>query len=375
MSLQWKIGVEIELLAPVGKSRLHLAKAYADLLQGSIRPFFHPDAEPSKVPGQKLFYNLTPAFEICDSEGRGLLRLLDDITLQSDLNRAASPQPGWYRLLSDDPRLLRLVARHSNPALPIEESLRQVGDIFGTEPQLDESGLVRLTDLAGASIAMAAPLPGERERPCEVVTCPLEQQQSEFLSMVLQMARELDFQIPQEGAVHLHFDAKPLQNPKVLTRLVRLLSFYRLWLRRLMKTNPRCRRLGGWAEELTALLLSNEMQTLTWEQLCERLAEPALLPKLTKYCDFNLKNLFFPPRGKETLEIRILPVTLEVEPLLEAAALFEAMLVACCELEKPLELTGQEGSRESVQVLFDWLPLEESMRKRWLERWKQTIGE
>jgi hypothetical protein len=55
--------------------------------------------------------------------------------------------------------------------------------------------------------------------------------------------------------------------------------------------------------------------------------------------------------------------------------LFEAMLVACCELEKPLELTGQEGSRESVQVLFDWLPLEESMRKRWLERWKQTIGE
>ena len=56
----WKVGVEIELLAPKGSNRYFLAEAIAQQNQGyDVYPIYHHESEPSKVIGQKIFENLT----------------------------------------------------------------------------------------------------------------------------------------------------------------------------------------------------------------------------------------------------------------------------------------------------------------------------
>ena len=66
-------------------------------------PVWHQESEPSRVPGMGLFHNLGLGFEV-----PGQARLVDDLTLQLDLDKRASPQPGWFRVVSDDVRLLAL---------------------------------------------------------------------------------------------------------------------------------------------------------------------------------------------------------------------------------------------------------------------------
>lgn len=63
--------------------------------------------------------------------------------------------------------------------------------------------------------------------------------------------------------------------------------------------------------------------SLPWEDARERLlaAEP------TKYVDVNIRNLVYEVAAKHTIEVRILPVHLHAEPIVAAAARFEAMLL------------------------------------------------
>ena len=48
--------------------------------------------------------------------------------------------------------------------------------------------------------------------------------------------------------------------------------------------------------------------------------------KLSKLCDFNLRNLVYNILGKHTFEVRILPVWLEAEKTIEVALLFTSIL-------------------------------------------------
>ncbi|BAZ12540.1 hypothetical protein NIES4071_43710 [Calothrix sp. NIES-4071] len=50
-TLNWKIGIEIELMAPRGLSRQDLAVAIAQKYEGTVISYFHPQSEPSQVPG------------------------------------------------------------------------------------------------------------------------------------------------------------------------------------------------------------------------------------------------------------------------------------------------------------------------------------
>lgn len=111
------VGIEVELLAPAGSDRRALAELIAKRLNGSVRAFFHTDSEPSKVQGKPLFYHLTQGFAVHDAHGKLIAKCVDDITLQHDLNKDAPAAPGWYRLVSDEIRLLRLIARHSQADL------------------------------------------------------------------------------------------------------------------------------------------------------------------------------------------------------------------------------------------------------------------
>lgn len=356
-----KLGVEVELLAPLGSDRKQLAQAIAAKLAGSVQAFFHLDSEPSKVAGKPVFYHLTQAFEVFDVEGKPITQCVDDITLQNTLEKSTKPRPGWYRILSDDVRFLRLAMEHAKADDPIEKSLNKLAELFGVEADAAEGGVYRVADKTGASIALAAPLPGERERPCELVTMPMEIDDNDTLPILLCCADDLKFQIPEEGATHLHFDGAAFASTSAFLKTARFLHQYRLVLRRLLDTNLNCRRLGDWPHDFLELIETDELESLSWLELRQRLSKTSI----NKYCDFNLRNLIYDVPDKHTLEIRILPATLNSDYIARAVRLFRAIFAYLSTDEMVGCRSTLEPNLQSLQNLLQKLKLSESDKVIW----------
>jgi hypothetical protein len=340
--IDWCIGVELELLAPRGSSRRDLAERL-----GSVSTFFHPQSEPSLVPGVPVFDNLTLGFAVTAPDGAPVARCVDDLTLQDDLEREHPPAPGWFRIVSDDLRLLRLVARVGRADAGPLEALRPVAALFGTEPEIFPDGSIRITDEDRAPIAIAMPLPGERERPCELVTPPIDRDHAARLDALLAPARELGFGLARESATHVHYDAAPLCSARTIRNLIRILDARGEELKRLVGVNPACRRLGAWPDALRPIVFAPDFVELDWPDAKERLQRAGL----TKYCDFNLRNFVHDVPGKLTFEVRVLPGLAETGPILAGAALFEAVL------RRALEADTIDGP------LLDGLPLAAEVRR------------
>ena len=324
-SIPWRVGFEIELLAPPGSSRRDLAEVIAVRAGGQVQRIFYPQSELSAVPGIPVFENLTLGFDALDADGALAARCTDDLTIMVDLDREKKPKSGWYRIVSDDGRFLRLIMRQCNPNDIKAEVLQPLAELFGTELKPDGSpdgGMVKLLDMMGSSIAVAANLPGERERPCELITPPLDDRQGEVLADLLKAAQDLRFTVPTEAAVHIHFDAARLRNAAALARLVRLLHREAETLKALVETNPNCSRLGPFPDEVIAIVSAPGFAALDWPRAQARLAEL----DITKYCDFNLLNMVRDIPDKPTFEVRIFPGTMEPEAILRWARLFVAIL-------------------------------------------------
>jgi hypothetical protein len=144
--LNWKVGFEVELLAPRGLSRRDLADAIARDLGGRAPRCFHPQTEPSAVPGKPVFHNLTLGFDVHDGSERLVARCVDDLTLQADLDRGARPLPGWHRIVSDDPRLLSLVMAQCDAQAARETVLAPIARLFGTALTHEDADVIRLAD-------------------------------------------------------------------------------------------------------------------------------------------------------------------------------------------------------------------------------------
>ncbi|NJM72335.1 MAG: amidoligase enzyme [Scytonema sp. RU_4_4] len=362
--LNWKIGFEIELMAPRGLSRQNLAESIAEAHDARVRRIFHPQSEPSMVPGTPLFQNLTLGFEVIDRQGYLIAQCVDDLTLVDDLDKTQKPKPGWYRVVSDDTRLLQLVTCQADPTSGLSEVLKPIAHLFATDLDEGPGGMVRIADHTGNPIAIAAPLPGERERPCELITPPIDTNHLERLESLLSTARSLGFTIPAEGATHLHFDGVSLCSARVFANLVNLLWIHGANLKRLVGTNPKCRRLGTWDKELLALVNESDFCDLPWSDAQARLAKL----QLTKYCDFNLKNLIHPIPNKFTFEARIFPSWIHPQPVIEAAALMEAILHYAATASKIPPAAPLEWKSEFVQEFLETLPLAENFRQAWLSR-------
>lgn len=361
-AIDWTIGVEIELVAPRGTSRRDLAEALTRQLPSSaVRPIFHPQSELSLVPDLPVFENLTLGFEVVDAAGTVVARYVDDLTLQDDLTPDAPPAPGWFRIVSDDTRFLALVRRFGRADGTALDAVAPVAALFGTAPEIFDDGTIRVTDDTLAPIVIAMPLPGERERPCEIVTVPLAKDHGAALERLLGPAREHGFSIPREAATHVHFDAAALCAPRVFRALVSTLAHWGPALKSLVGTNASCRRLGAWPEALLATVEAADFTALAWSEARDRLAAIGL----SKYCDFNLKNVVHDIPGKHTFEVRVLPGMIATEPVLASAALFEGILRACVEDGRPV---GLDRDRDRIASLLDRLPLAEGVRRHWYGR-------
>ena len=318
--LRRRVGFEVELMAPPGVSRRTLALDLAARCGGRVRPVWHHDSEPSLVPGVGRFLHLTQGFEVVRADGEPLCLLVDDVTLVADLDPRAKPRPGWFRILSDDTRLLTLLARHSDPGGTIGAALDATAQLWGRTVQRHDD-VYLLDDPGGTTIAMAAPQGGERERPCEIVTPPLAADHHAALAELLGPAAELGFTVPVEAAVHLHFDGGPFRTAPALANLIRLFGWWREPLRTLLQTNPACRRLAPLPEPLMAAVAG----TPSYDEL--RAAADA--GELTKFFDVNLTQLIKDEPVRDTVEIRILPGAIDPDEILNRAGLVELLLARC----------------------------------------------
>lgn len=131
VALNWKVGFELELMAPPGASRRDIAERVAARVGGAATRIFHPESEHSKVPGTPVFENLTLGYRVTDAEGNWVASFVDDLTLQADFHKEAKPRPGWYRIVSDDARFLRLIERQCDPEAPLESVLDPIAELFG----------------------------------------------------------------------------------------------------------------------------------------------------------------------------------------------------------------------------------------------------
>lgn len=347
--LTLRTGFEIELLAPAGADRQSLADVLAARAGGTVRRSFHADSQPSPVAGVSVFRHLSPAFDVLDAQGAPLAHLVDDITIEADLapvpgSRARPGHRGWYRLLSDDARLLRLIERHVDPDAPLAHALDPVAALFGVTAEVFPAA-VRVNDPTGATVALALPLPAGRERPCEVVTPPLTHDHARALERLLGPARDLGFTVPHEAAVHLHVDAAPFRRPAAFANLVRLFARWRDPLWAALGTNPACRRLGALPDALVSLV-EEPRDADDWQGL----AAAARATGPTKYADVNLVQLVAARPVRDTVEVRILPGDIDGRSIVRRAALVERLLLRCLD-PAPVPPPGQDAAHDPRAAL------------------------
>lgn len=218
--------------------------------------------------------------------------------------------------------------------------------------------MVRVVDAKGRSVAIDAPLPGERERPCEIVTAPIETDHAAVLEGLLAEARRLGFTVPVEGATHVHFDGEALCSARAVAGLVEVWTRHGETLKRLVGVNRQCVRLGDWPAALSELAASPAFAAMDWVEAKAALAGIGLI----KYCDLNLANLLTGGTDKHTVEVRVLPASLEIAPVMDGAALFEGVLGWCRDREEG------EAAPETLVELLIRAPMNEAARGLWLER-------
>lgn len=177
-------------------------------------------------------------------------------------------------------------------------------------------------------------------------------------------ARSLGFTAPVEGATHLLFDASRLCSSHALANLVNLLWTHGANLRRLVGTNPHCRRLGAWDKSLHEIVQAPDFVSLPWDEASKRLQSG----NLTKYCDFNLMNFIHLIPNKHTFEVRIFPVWLFGQPILEAAGLIEAILRRALAPERVPSLPPQAWCKATIKKFLNELPMSEGLRTVWQTR-------
>ena len=210
------------------------------------------------------------------------------------------------------------VAQHHDAA-----TLASVAERFGLEAEHNDAA-TRFSDSSGASVAMVAGMPGERERVCEVISPPLENDLTDWIELVTRTAVDLDFGVPTEAAIHAHYDAAPFRSLDACRRLVWAFTDTTEAVHQSFGTNPNCRRLGPLPSDLAAAIDALD-DDAPWSEVVSVLAS---VDGLTKYADVNLTALAAetPTDWKDTVEFRFLPGSVDAPHINDLIARLDVLV-------------------------------------------------
>ncbi len=296
------VGLELELLAPTGKTRFDLARALAKQAGGALRLSFKYHGQ-GLLPDGRPDCHLTPAARVM-VRGKWFASVVDDPTIVDEL----APTPELMRIArTDDVRLAAWIER------TCPGHFKPLQKTFAATEEAD--GFV---DPWGQPLVRWHHVSTERARVCEVVLRPLHRRElGPTLRRVMKLATSLGFTVPAEAATHAHFDAAPFRSTALLRRLVLGWSSERaFWLSRL-RPNSRCRKLGPFSPDVVRVAKEAD-DALPFETVAAGL----LLAGLHRAVDLNLLGLVERFPKQPTIEVRCLPGSLDAEATL--AALFDA---------------------------------------------------
>lgn len=300
-----------------------MAFAIATQVGGTVRDDWHLDSETAALEQRSFFHHITPAFDVVDADGCLVARLVDDITIRTDLDAERRSAGDWRRVVSDDPRFLRMLSSAIEPVGPADANHQVVAERFALELEHNDAA-TRLSDSSGASVAMIAGMPGERERVCEIISPPLTSELSGWVTNVTGAAAALEFVVPTEAAIHLHYDAAPFRSLDVFRRLVWAFTDTTEAVHQSFGTNPNCRRLGALPPALVETIDDLPDDT-SWPDVVTTLST---IEGITKYADVNLTALLaaIPKEWKDTVEFRFLPGSIDAAEIHDLVARVDALV-------------------------------------------------
>ena len=349
-------GFELELLAPKARTRVDLAEALAGAVGGSVEHGLKL-LRAKVTPGGALTEccELTGCVRVREPSGAVRFELVDDYSVLEGLGPTggAAGAPGGWRLITDDPRLGRLLEREARgPRFGLEMlegAAARLGLELGAPGHgpgcLPDQRLLR--DPHGMVFAVMCDYPAERWRVTEVVTAPLRPEaRREELERIVGLARHLGFKVPLQGSVHVHFDGARWRSTPMLRRLVLAWSRARERLLQRLRSNPNT---AAWRAPFTGPVLkvvAEADDALPFSELAERL----LRAGLHKRSELNLLGVVLDRFVRGTVEARIFTGALDAAQLLDDVALFEDFLEGVAEQAE--RVAGERAARGDTVATF-----------------------
>lgn len=180
----YQVGIEVELLMPVGVTRQDVAESVADAVQGRVTMDWHLDSEPAVHKQIAAFQHLTPRFQVRDSNDDIVATFVNDVTIRKDLDPKSPARSDWTRILSDDRRILRMLGEIIPPGEQDADHIESLLSGLGLRCQVVNSA-IRVTDASGVSVALIVAAPGERHRVVECISPPLLANTEQWLERVV----------------------------------------------------------------------------------------------------------------------------------------------------------------------------------------------
>lgn len=330
-----RTGFELELLAPKGKTRKELADRLARTWGGSVRYGLKFLGAFDQRGADEPLCKLNLAFRV-EKDGKQLVDIVDDCTIESELDREAKPIRGSFLLVTNDVRLGHWAEQVAwVDRLDVRAMLQPFFDtFFGDLGEPGEGGVRRdqraVFDRLGNTLAVLSPPERDRERVAEIVTRPLlAAEREEFLADILDAARELEFFIPSEGALHVHYDAGPWRDTRRLAQLIDAFAAQRHRLRHAVQTNPACKRLGSYGDDVVGAAMeelsriANGNRATPFPEFAARILEAGT----NKFVDLNIQGVVKKRPKQPTLEARFFPMAMEIDRIMDMLGTVEDFLL------------------------------------------------